>query len=101
MTTNTSLTELQLAMENLKKHKAPGVDHIPSELIQASGGKLCEEIHKLIVLIWNKEELPQYGNTTLLFQFIRKEIKWTAIIIEEIHSCLFHTKFFQTYIYQE
>ena len=29
------------------------------ELIQAGGGKLYEEIHKLIVLIWNKEELPQ------------------------------------------
>jgi hypothetical protein len=36
-----------------------GVDHIPSELIEADGGRLNEEIHKLIVLNWNKEELPQ------------------------------------------
>ena len=50
--------EVELAIENFKNHKAPGVDHIPSELIQAGGGKLYEEIHKLIVLIWNKEELP-------------------------------------------
>ena len=36
-------------------HKAPGVDDIPSELIQAGGGKLYEETHKLIVFICNKE----------------------------------------------
>ena len=35
-----SLIEVELTIENLKKHKAPGVDHIPSELIQADGGKL-------------------------------------------------------------
>ena len=31
--------EVKLAIENLKNHKAPVVDHIPSELIQADGGK--------------------------------------------------------------
>ena len=35
----------------LNNLKAPGVDHIPSELIQASGGKLHEETHKLLALI--------------------------------------------------
>ena len=54
-----SLIEVELAIEKLKRHKATGVDHIPFELIQAGGGKLYEDIHKLIVLIWNKEELPQ------------------------------------------
>ena len=54
-----SLTEVELAIEKLKRHKAIEVDHILSELIQAGGGKLHEEIYKLIVLIWNKEELPQ------------------------------------------
>ena len=54
-----SLIEVELAIEKLKKHKATRVDHIPSKLIQAGGGKLYKEIHILIVLIWNKEELPQ------------------------------------------
>ena len=40
-------------------HKATRVDHIPSELIQAGGGKLYKEMHKRIVLIWNKEKLPR------------------------------------------
>ena len=35
------------------------MDHISSELIQAGGGKLYEEIHKIILIIWNKKELPQ------------------------------------------
>ena len=50
-----SLIEVELAIEKLKRHKATWIDHIPSELIQAGGGKLYEEIHKLIVLIWNNE----------------------------------------------
>ena len=54
-----SLIEVELPIEKLKRHKATGVDHIPTELIQTSGGKLYEEINKVIVLIWNKEELPK------------------------------------------
>ena len=50
-----SLIEVELAIEYLKRHKATGVDHIPSELIQAGGDKLFKEI----LLICNKEELPQ------------------------------------------
>jgi hypothetical protein len=41
------------------------------------------------------------GKNPLFFQFIRKAIKWTVIIIEEFHTCLLHIKFFQTYFYQE
>ena len=37
-----SLIEVELAIEKLKRHKATGVDHILSELIQAGGGKLYE-----------------------------------------------------------
>ena len=51
--------EVEIAIENLKKHKATRVDRIPSKLIQAGGGKLYKDIHKLIALIWNQKELPQ------------------------------------------
>ena len=36
----------------------------------------------------------------LLFQFIRKAIEWTVIIIEEFHSCLPHIKLFRTYFHR-
>ena len=37
--------ELELTIKKLKRHKATGIDRIPSELIQAGGGKLYDEIH--------------------------------------------------------
>ena len=93
--------EVELAIEKLKKHKATGVDYIPSKLIQAGGSKLYEEIHELIVFIWIRKNCHKNGKNPLLFQFIRKAIKWTVIIIEEFHSCLLHIKFFPTYFYRE
>jgi hypothetical protein len=48
-----------MAIEKLKRHKSPGIDQIPAELIKASGRTICYEVHKLIISIWNKEELPE------------------------------------------
>ena len=45
-------------MEKLRKF--PGVSQIPpAELIQVNGHKFYNEILKIIVLIWNKQELSQ------------------------------------------
>ena len=48
----------ELVIEKLKSHKSPGIDPIPAELIKAGGRKIHYEIHKLIISVWNKEELP-------------------------------------------
>ena len=53
-------------------HKATGIDHIPSELIQTGGGKLYEEIHKLIVFIWKKEELIQEWKESIIVPIHKK-----------------------------
>jgi hypothetical protein len=54
-----SATEVEITVRNLKRYRVPGSDQIPAELIQAGrGGIFHFEIHKLIMLIWNKEELP-------------------------------------------
>ena len=37
---------------------SPGIDQIPAELIKAGGSTIHCAIHKLIIAIWNKEELP-------------------------------------------
>ena len=50
---------IELAIEKLKSHKSPGIHQIPAEMIKAGGRTIRHEIHKLIISIWNKEELPE------------------------------------------
>ena len=54
-----SAFEVEMAVENLKRHNSPGIDQIPAELIKAWGRTIHSEIHKLINSIWNMEELPE------------------------------------------
>ena len=51
--------EIELAIENLKSHKSPGIDQIPAEFFQAAGRTIRYEIHKLINCFRNKDELPE------------------------------------------
>jgi len=48
-----------MTIEKLKRHKSPGVDQIPAELIKAGGRIFRSEIHKHINCTWNKEELSE------------------------------------------
>jgi hypothetical protein len=46
-----SAAEFEVAIREMKRYKAPGSDQIP-----AGEETLHSEIHKLIMLFWNKEE---------------------------------------------
>jgi len=48
--------DVELAIEELKSHKSPGIDQIPTEMIKAGGSTIRCAIHKLFIAIWNKEE---------------------------------------------
>jgi hypothetical protein len=54
-----SAFEVEMVIEKLKRHKSPGTDQIPAELIKAGGRIIRCEIHNVIISIWNKEELPE------------------------------------------
>jgi len=54
-----SAFETELAIEKLESYKSPSIDQIPAYLMKAGGRTICHEIHKLIISIWNKEELPE------------------------------------------
>ena len=54
-----SIFEIELAIQKLKSNKSPGIDQISAILMKAGGRTLRYEIHKLIISIWNKEELPE------------------------------------------
>ena len=66
-----SALEIELAIEKLKSHKSSGIDQIPAELIKAGGSTIRCAIHKLIIAIWNKEELPG---------------EWKELIIVPVHK---------------
>jgi hypothetical protein len=54
-----STFEFDMGIQKLKRHKSPGIYQIPSELIEAEGRTIRCEIHKLIISIQNKVELPE------------------------------------------
>jgi len=52
--------EFEMAIEKLERHKSSGVDQIPAELVKAVSRTILSEISKLIISIWNKEELLEW-----------------------------------------
>jgi hypothetical protein len=64
--------EVEMAIEKLKRYKSPGIDQIPAELIKAGGSKICCEIHKLIISIWNTEELPDQWKESIILPIYNK-----------------------------
>jgi hypothetical protein len=45
-----SASEVELATEKLKRHKSPGTDHIPAELIQERAEQFALRSMKLVIL---------------------------------------------------
>ena len=60
--------EVELVIERLKNYKSPGTDQIPAELIKAGGRTIRCEIRKLIISIWNKEELPDEWKESSIYK---------------------------------
>jgi hypothetical protein len=54
-----STSEIEVAIGKLKRCKSPGTDQIPVQLIRSGRETKHSEMHKVIMLIWNNEELPQ------------------------------------------
>jgi hypothetical protein len=67
-----SALEFELATEKLKSHKSPGIDQTPAELIKAGGRTIRCAIHKLIISILNKEELPEEWKESIIVPIYKK-----------------------------
>jgi len=88
--------EVEVAIEKLKSHKSPGIDRIPAERIKAGGRTIRRAIHELIIAIWNKEELPEEWNESVIVPIHKKGDKQSVITIGAYHFCQLHTKFCPT-----
>jgi hypothetical protein len=65
-------TEVEIAIGKFKKYTSPGSDEIPAEVIQAGGEILLSVIHKLINSVWNKEELHDRWQESIILSTHRK-----------------------------
>jgi hypothetical protein len=67
-----SVFEVQMAIEKLKRHKSPGIDQIPAELIKAGGRIIRCDIHKLVICVWNTKELPEEWKESIIVPIYKK-----------------------------
>ena len=61
-----SVFEFEVANEKLKRHKSPGIDQIPAEMFKVEGRTFRSEINKLIISMWNKEELHEEWKESII-----------------------------------
>ena len=52
-----SAFEVEMIVEEVKRHRSPGTDQIPTELIKTGGRQFRSEIHIHINSTWNEEGL--------------------------------------------
>jgi hypothetical protein len=92
--------EFKIAAAKLKSYNSPGSDQILAELINAGGEMLRSKIRKPINSLWNKKKCLISGRSLLLYQFARRAIKLTVLIIVGYHCYPLHTKFYPIFFSQ-
>jgi hypothetical protein len=85
-----------MAVEKLKRHKAPSIDQTPTELIKAVGRTIHFEMHKLIKSVWNMENCLNNGSVSSLYLFLRSMIKEIAVTFEAYYFRQQNAKFYPT-----
>ena len=61
-----SAFEIEMVIETLNRHKLPGTDQIPAELIKAGDRTIHSEIRILINSVWNKKELSEEWKESII-----------------------------------
>jgi len=67
--------EVEMATEKLKRHKSPGTDQIPIELIKADGRINRSEIRKLTNSMLSTEKLPEERTESIILLIDKKDDK--------------------------
>jgi hypothetical protein len=67
-----SAFEVEITIEKLKRHKSPGTDKIPAELIKVGGRAIRSQNHKFINSICNKEEFPEQWKESIIVHVSKK-----------------------------
>ena len=67
-----SASDFELAIKKVKSHISPGLYQIPAEMIKSGSKTIRFVIHKLIISIWNKEELPEEWKESIIVPIYKK-----------------------------
>lgn len=67
-----SIDEIQTAIQKLKSGKSPGKDNLSAEFFRAGGTQMIQTMHRLILMIWNKEEIPKEWNSSVICPIHKK-----------------------------
>ncbi|CAF4463173.1 unnamed protein product [Rotaria socialis] len=65
-------SEVQAAINSLKRNKSPGSDGITAEMLQAGGEPLSREIHKLCNKAWHEGTIPEEWGKSILVPIPKK-----------------------------
>jgi hypothetical protein len=82
-----SAFHVELAIEELKRHKSRGIVQIPAELIKAEGRKIVIEIRRLISYFGIRRNSLRSGSGRSLYLSIRKATKQIVVIIGAYNVC--------------
>ena len=85
---------LEMVVEKIKRHKSPGIDQIPAQLIKAGGRTIRSEIHKLVNSTWTRRNCLRSGRSRSLCLFIKRVTKRIVVITEAYGFCQIRTEFY-------
>jgi sorting nexin-29 len=67
-----TIEEVEMAVQKLKKHKAPGMDNIRAELFKYGGNEIIKRLHTITKEIWLTEKKPTDWNLSILCPIHKK-----------------------------
>ena len=70
---NILLAEIRTAVKAAPNNKAPGVDHIPADLIKAMGEVGLQWLHRLLNKIWITQETPEDWRNAIIVPIWKKK----------------------------
>ena len=91
-----SAFEVEIAMGKLKRHKSPGIDQIPAELIKAGVEKSALRSINLLILFRIRRNFLRSERSRSLYLSIRTVIKQIVVNTGAYRFCQLPTKFYPT-----